>query len=107
MSFPILFINEIEDEKLQENFKRITEFFLSQRLLGAEFKHFKITFPNAVTNAKFRHNLGFRPLDIIQTSSIGPGVLTWNYDKFDANFLDVTTTGAVTVRAFVGSYQEG
>lgn len=104
---PVLFLEEISDTYIQQNFVRLLAFFTKQRLLGAEFKHFEISFKGAVTNSKFKHNLGFVPRDVIQTSSIGAGVLTWNYDKFDANFLDITTTGAVRVRAFVGSYQEG
>lgn len=102
-----LLLKEISDQYIQENFIRIVDFFKRQRLLDGEFTHFEIVFTGAVTNFKFKHNLGFVPKDIIQTSSIGAGVLTWNYDKFDAQFLDITTTGVVTVRAFVGSYQEG
>lgn len=102
-----LLLKEITDQYIQENFLRITDFFKKQKMLQAEFTHFELVFSSAVTNFKFRHNLGFQPKDVIQTSSIGAGVLTWNYDKFDAQFLDITTTGAVKVRAFVGSYQEG
>ena len=102
-----LFLNEVEDQYLLENFIRIEDFINGQVMFKGQFQHFEIVIPAAVTNFKFKHNLGFQHKDVIQTSVIGAGVLTWNYDKFDAKFLDITTTGPVSVRAFIGAYKEG
>lgn len=102
-----LFLNEVEDQYLLENFIRLEDFINAQTFFKGQFKHFDINIPAAVTNFKFKHNLGFQPRDVIQTLLTGAGLLTWNYDKFDAKFLDITTTGPVTVRAFIGTYREG
>lgn len=103
-----LLIKDITDKILRENFKRIeTEFRLNQPFLRGEWKFFELNFDRAVTNFKFAHNLKFSPLDIVQTSIRGVGAITFNFSKFDASFLDITTTNACTVRFFVGSYQEG
>lgn len=99
-----LFLNEIKDTFIQENFTRLQDYVRSEEILRGEWRFFEITIPVAVTNFKFVHNLGFKPLDVIQTSLIGPGALTWNYSSFTKEFLDLTTTDALTVRAFVGRF---
>lgn len=102
-----LLVKETEDEVARENMKRLQkELGETQKILKAEWKFFEISIDAAVTNFKVQHRLGFQPKDVIQTSSIGAGALTWNYSLFDKTNLDITTTGAVTVRAFVGSYIE-
>jgi hypothetical protein len=99
----ILFLSEIKDEYSQENFKRIREFFREQSILRGEWEHMEISIPSMVTNFKYPHKLGFLPKDILQTSLIGESII-WNYDRFDSTYLDITTGGACTVRAFVGRY---
>ena len=102
-----LLIQEMKDDYVRENFKRLKTFASGQKLLNGSWQFVELVIPSAVINFKFAHNLGFAPRDIIQTSSIGAGVLTWNYSLFDNVNLDLTTTGAVTVRFFVGTYVEG
>lgn len=99
-----LFIKDIPDLFLRKNFERIKSAFNSDPIISGQFKHFEIIFTSAVTHFKFPHNLGFKPSDIIQTSLIGTGSLTFNYSLFDATNLDITTTGAVTARLFAGRY---
>ncbi|MCP3682930.1 MAG: hypothetical protein GY861_09590 [bacterium] len=96
----------IEDEVLRDNFVKIREEFeeaLFNRFTG---KHFEITFTQAETNFKYPHNLGFWPKDVLQTFITGAGAVTWNYGLFDGDDLDITTTGACTVRAFIGAFSE-
>jgi hypothetical protein len=103
-----LLVKEIEDDRSRENFKRIQkEFTENQIILKGQWRFFELIFTGAVTNFKQKHLLTFVPKDIIQTSIIGAGTLTWNYSLFDRENLDITTTGACTVRAFVGRYEEG
>lgn len=99
-----LLLNEMTDEYVKENFIRIQDFVRIYDLLNSKFQFFNIFVTQAVTNFKFAHNLDFVPLDLIQTSVIGAGAITWNYDKFDRKFLDLTTTGAVAVRGFIGRF---
>ena len=102
-----LFLREIADRYVRKNFEALRNEMRVFSLYRAKFKHFEIVIPQAVTNYRFPHRFGYRPKDILQTSLTGAGSLTWNYDRFDAEYLDITTTGACTVRAFVGSYEEG
>lgn len=100
-----LFLHEISDRYLRENFKRIIASF-KEPINAAQFKFFEIDIPTLVLNYRFAHHLNFIPTDIIQTSLIGGSSLVWNYELFDSTYLDITTSGACTVRAFIGAYQE-
>lgn len=103
-----LLVKEITDELIRENFKRLQkELTVNQVILKGEWKFFELNFTEAVTNFKYPHKLGFVPKDIIQTSLIAEGALIWNYELFDSENLDITTTEACVVRAFIGSYLEG
>lgn len=101
-----LFFREITDNFIQENFRRLETFLLNQILLKANWRFIELTFTAAVTNYKYKHNLNFTPRDVIQTSKTGSGSITWNYASFDETNLDITTTGACVVRAYVGRHDE-
>lgn len=106
MSLPDIILKDISDVYIRENFFRIQKFFQKFPLFKTEMKFFTFEFTGAVTSQKLLHSLGFRPTDIIQTSLIGAGSLTWEYGSFDDKNLVVTTTGACKVRAFIGAYRE-
>lgn len=97
---------DIKDAVARENFQKIQEEFRDFPLPQGKWKFFEVSLTQTVTNFKFKHNLGFMPKDIIQTSQIGSGSLTFNYALFDKNFIDLSTTGPVTVRFFAGAYSE-
>lgn len=100
---PRLYKSEVLDEYTRENFKNLREYLLQETVLQG-FKHFVITVSKAETNLRFKHNLGFKPLDLIQTSLTGAGSITWNYTLFDTDFIDLTSTAACEVRLFLGTY---
>lgn len=102
-----LFKKEIQDPKIQENFRRIEEFITKSPLLKSDLKFFEVETVSAVANLRFKHNLGYLPKDLIQLS-VRPSsvVVTWNYDLFDRDFIDLSTTGAASVRFFLGTYNE-
>lgn len=83
---------------------RVEDYIRSEEILRGEWRFFEIAITGAKTNYQFVHNLGFKPTDVIQTSLIGAGAITWNYALFTKEFLDITTTGDLTVRAFVGRF---
>lgn len=89
---------------VEENLDRIRSY--TENLLMGRFEgtHMVISFPSALTNFKVPHGLNFTPKDIIQTALTGAGTITWNYSLFDSENLDVTTSAACEVRAFVGVY---
>jgi len=99
-----LFFKEINDSYVRENFTRLQDYIRSEELFRGEWKFFEIVVDQAVTNYKYAHNLGFAPKDVIQTSVTGGGAITWNYSLFDKELLDLTTSGALTVRAFIGRF---
>lgn len=95
---------DIEDESSRDNFKKLQDFLSSIPLLKGDFKFFEISVSSAVTNFKFKHNLSFIPMDVLQTYVSGGVSVTWNYDSFDRTNVDITTDGATTIRAFIGRY---
>ena len=101
-----LFLEEIQDEFVRENFQHLANFINEFPFEKGAFKFFKIDIPTAVTNYQYPHNLGYLPKDVIQTYSLNPVTITWNYDKFTNTFLDITTSGATSIRAFIGRYEE-
>lgn len=101
------FLGEIKDIYIRKNFEKIREIFLGLPFLQSQLKFYEIQFPAAVANFKYPHGRTFAPKDVIQTSLIGAGALTWNYALFDSTHLDITVTGPCTVRAFIGTYAEG
>jgi hypothetical protein len=99
-------LQEIEDPIIRENFERVKSDVESFPFLKGKWRFVEIVFTGAVTNYQYPHGLAFIPKDVIQTSITGAGSLTWNYATFSRTHLDITTTGACTVRAFVGTYFE-
>jgi hypothetical protein len=98
-------ISQIQDPEARKNFQELVEFFRQNSpLLG--FRMIDLTFTQAEENYRFRHGLGIVPQDILVTFFVGPGTLTWNYNSFDSEFLDITVTGECRVRALIGSYRE-
>jgi hypothetical protein len=101
-----LLLSEIKDDASRKNFETLSNYINSVDLLKGQWRFMEIRTPAAVTNFKFKHNLNFTPKDILVTSTIG-GVVTWNYSLFDGEFLNLTTSAPLVVRAFVGTYSEG
>ncbi len=104
MSFPRLLRQEIQDLYVQENFKRIMDYGNANPLDRSSFSFLSIEIPGAVTNFKFKHNLGFVPLDVIIMHNSNNAAITLNYSKFDSNDLDITASGATQLRCLVGRY---
>lgn len=114
MNLNDLYIVEIGDNYVRENFRKIKDFTTSLfRIKNVQL--FEITVTGNKT-VEFKHNLGFKPKDVIQTSVIfktssglaTTGTLTWNYINFTKDFVNLTTAslpagGTMTVRALIGN----
>jgi hypothetical protein len=98
-------IARVEDITTQNVLEKIKDSWDSQPFLMGSFKHYELSFTQAGTFL-VAHGLSFKPVDVIQTSLIGTGSLTWNYANFDSTNLSVTVTGSCTVRAFIGAYRD-
>lgn len=101
------FLSEIADLFTRQNFERLDRFLQAEPLLRGNFKFFELTFSAAVTNHSVRHGLSFRPLDVIQTYKTDGITVTFIPDSFTESVIKLTTSGACTVRAFIGRYEEG
>jgi hypothetical protein len=99
-----LLMREIDDYYVRENFRRLRDLLVANLVLEG-FTHIDQNIEQAVANFKISHGLGLVPLDVIQTHLTGTGTVTWNYDLFDRNYLDLTTTGPIRIRAFVGTFK--
>lgn len=103
---PEFILKDIDDVYIRENFKRLNLFFQKDSILKGAWKFFDLSFSQSVTDEKVRHGLAFRPLDVIQTSKIGSGDITFHFEKFTSEYLLLSTTGPCAVRLFVGAYRE-
>lgn len=101
------FLKEIQDLYAQANFEMIKDFIKSQIILRFQWTFVAFETDVAVTNKKIRHSLGFVPKDLIETFKTGAGTITYNYDNFDTEFIDLTTTGPCKVRFLIGLFKEG
>ena len=100
---PSLYIQQISDQFSRNNFQNLQNYFqANNQLLG--FSFFEINVGSATTNASLSHNLGYLPKDIITTLVSGPGILTWNFSSFTTTTLNYSTTDAIRVRFFIGTY---
>jgi len=106
INIPQLILKNITDIHIRDNFLRLKEFFQDDVLLKGQWQFFELTFDGAVTDQDRAHGLGFKPLDVIQTSVTGAGTITFNNDSFTNENINVTTTGACVVRCFIGAYRE-
>lgn len=103
-----LYVSQFDDPYIQQNFKTLGDLFKLIPFLKGEWRFIEFQVTATGTNQKVSHSLGFAPKDILVTSTIG-GTITFNYNKFDGNFLNfdaTVTTSPMTVRAFVGRYSE-
>jgi hypothetical protein len=95
---------DIKDQRVRESLQWMYEYMLAEPLLKGKFDFFEITTKGAVTALKIPHNLGFLPKDIIKTSEIG-GTTAFLYSQFTTQYVVITTSAALTVRFYGGSYE--
>jgi hypothetical protein len=103
-----LFVSQLEDPYLQQNFKTIGDLFRGIPFLKGEFKFVEFEVRQSGTGQRVQHGLPFLPKDVIVTSVVG-GSVVFNYTRFDAKFLDfdaTVTSSPLVVRAFIGRYTE-
>lgn len=100
---PEFVIDRITDQVVRDNFRKLKE-FMDSELVFSGFRKFEITFTAAEPHHRLPHGLGFLPKDIVLTSRIGSGVVSFNQDLSTTTELDLTSTGACVVRFIAGSF---
>jgi hypothetical protein len=98
-------LNKIKDEAARKAFESLNEDVIGNPLLKGAWKRFEITVNSAVTNYQYRHNLGFQPTEVMITFQSIPGV-TFDHSKFTKEYIEITTTGAATIKGFLGRYAD-
>ena len=93
------------DERVREALQWLYEYILQQPILQGNFQFFELTFDRAETNIQIPHQLALVPKDIIQTSISDGATVTFNYDNFTSTYIELSTSGACTVRFFGGLYE--
>lgn len=88
-------LEQIEDENVQQAFQWLLDYLKVQQLLLGQFRLIDFTFTKTgVVNIP--HNLGFVPLDIIQTYKVGDATIEYNYASFDKVNLNITVSMGAT-----------
>lgn len=103
-----LYVSQLEDPFLQQNFKNIADLFQKNPFLKGEWRFLELTFTTTGATVKIPHTLDFTPKDAILLSVVG-GTATFNYNLFDSTYLNVNatvTTSPMIVRVLVGRYTE-
>lgn len=103
-----LYVSQIQDPYLQQNFKTIGDQFSGIPFLKGDWDFLELQIKASGTNIKVPHNLQYQPKDVILLSVIN-GSIVFNYDLFDKTYINVTatvTTSPMTVRLFLGRYTE-
>lgn len=98
---PTLNSNNISDPTLRQNFTNLLAYFKAQGQLDG-FAFMEQIFTKAQSNFRVSHSLGAIPTDVLLTQLTGPGSVSFNFGLFDAQFLDITVSGACRVRFFYG-----
>ncbi len=96
-----LIFEPVGDPKVQENFKRITEYTDENPFRGMELREF--IFGKAETALRVPHGLSFAPRDVIITERTGAGSFSVDQSLTDRTYIVITTTGACTVRMLIGT----
>jgi hypothetical protein len=102
MNFPDLLIKETEDQFVQENFKRIREYFRGSATDRAGFEFLELTVPSGASS--YPHKLGYVPKDIIVMHNSANVSVVFNYHLFTSTDIYLATGGATTLRILIGRY---
>lgn len=109
MSLLTIFSDQVQDTRARESLQNIRDFINKNPFMTGDFKIYTINvkITDASTHFSFPHDLGYTPSDVLVTSVKGSGTITWNYDAFTSQVLDLTVAGGsvgqtVTIRVLAG-----
>lgn len=100
---PVLDTQNISDLFVRSNFQALKNFFQKENQLVG-FQHLRLDITEKADNLTFRHGLKYVPQDVIVTRITGEGTLTLNWDLFDQENINVSASGPLRARLFVGTY---
>jgi hypothetical protein len=104
MTTPKMELRDIKDLVVQENFKRLREFFFTEALLKCDLKFLEINIPAAITNYQYPHGLGFQPLDVLVLHNFSNATVSFNFAKFTDTNIFITSNASTVLRILIGRY---
>lgn len=99
-------LEKIQDDAVRDCLQKVQEEVRKNPFANGQFKFFEIKVTGGLIHTRFRHLMGFQPKDVILTYKVGPGVVTFHNELFDKEFIEFSTSGALNMRFFVGTYVE-
>lgn len=96
-------VKAIKDQDIRETVQSIVEYIDGDLFGKFDGIHAEYTVTAAGTYV-IQHNLDGIPKDVI-TTYCSSGTVTWNYTSFTKTQISFTTTGATTIRAFIGRFE--
>lgn len=103
-----IYVSQIDDVYIQQNFKTIGELFNGIPFLKGDFQFLTFQIKTTGSAIKIPHTLSYTPVDAIFLSVVG-GSASFNYSSFDSTYININatvTTSPMTIRAIVGRYSE-
>lgn len=100
---PQLSISQVTDQYIRKNFQNLQSYFQAQNQF-LNFKFFDITFTQSTSSQNVAHGLGCLPQDIVVMNCVGSGQFNVNFGLSTSTNLNLSTTGPMRVRFFIGTY---
>lgn len=105
MKFPKMLRILIDDLYIQENFKRIGNFFRDDATARCNFYFLPVEIIGSGSNLAYPHNLNFTPKDVIMLSNSTNATVVFNYQNFDGQNIYLTSSGPTSLRLLLGRYE--
>lgn len=96
-----LLTDNLDAEKIQENFQKLRQFIAQNPILGGSFKVYRVNVTNPSTTYRVFHDLGFVPRDAIITY-VSVGTATPIYQSFTKESIELNVSNACEIRMLLG-----
>lgn len=96
----------IKDPVIRDIVRQVVEQYRGNPLSRGQWRFYELVIQKAVAGYQYAHGLGFVPKDVLVSSQVGAGLATFAPASFDRTNIVLSTTGPVTVRFFLGRYDE-
>lgn len=100
-----IFADKIKDEPTREALQKLVAAMNSYPWLLGKWFFLEVNLISG--NNTITHQLGFKPVDAILLSQTGTATVTFNYDNFTTNTIQMTASAATKVRILYGEYIRG
>lgn len=101
-----LHTRQMESPHQQDNFDRVRFAIENNLFMGFTGRIITIVLLKAETNLVYPHGLKVQPTDVFTTFASNGAIITWNYDKFSKENINLTSDKASVIRAIVGSFKD-